>query len=137
MTQDTPEEPDATRNVSANEAFEPLRPERLTWALLLGRWVSFARSAVALPTDGEGGRMRDAVPEIIGLQAVWFALEQLDELPGDERALGLDRARVLIDRHAGVVRRLWAGQALPAELDELIGDAERAWENATVGGGEA
>lgn len=123
---------EASESTADGEAFEPLHPERLTWSVLLGRWVSFARSAVALPMDGEGGRMRDAVPEMIGLQAVWFALEQMDELASDERALGRDRARVLIDRHAGALRRLWGGDALPGELEELIGDAESAWENAGV-----
>ena len=93
--------------------------------------MSFARSALALPETGEAGRMRQAVPEIIGLQAVWFALGQIDELEGQERALGLDRARVLIDRHTAAVHRLWSGRALPVELEELIADADRAWADAS------
>ena len=107
----------------------PLHPERLTWAVMLGRWVTFARSAVALPTEGDGGRLRASVADLIMLQAVWFALRQLGELDADERAVGLDRARVLIDRHAGALRERW-GEAMPAMMRELIEDAEGAWGEA-------
>lgn len=105
------------------EKSAPLHPERMTWPLLLGRWVSFARSAVALPSDAAGRRLCDSVPDIIQLQAVWFSLEHLDELDADQRALGLDRAQVLIERHGGALRQRWAGDDLPGELRELIGDA--------------
>jgi len=108
------------------DEFEPLHPERLTWPVLLGRWVTFAQSAVALPKDAAGQRLCDAVPDIINLQAVWFSLEHLDELDGDQRALGLDRAEVLIDRHRSALRQRWADEPLPAELQELIDDAETA-----------
>ena len=111
-------------------ANEPLHPESLTWSVLLGRWVEFARSAVALPDDVEGRRWRAAVPEVINLQAVCFALRHLDELAGPERSLGLDRAGVLIERDAGALRKRWAGEALPAGLIELIDDAEDAWRQA-------
>ena len=114
--------------------FEPLHPERLTWAVMLGRWVEFAKAAVALPGDEmggveggkEGGRWRAAVPDVVGLQAVWFALGQMDELTEDERALGLDRAGVLIERHAGALRARWGGGKLPEALAELIDEAEAA-----------
>lgn len=53
---------------------KPLEPERLTWAVLLARWTEFARSAVALPKEGEAGLVRQSVADIITLQAVWFAL---------------------------------------------------------------
>lgn len=104
----------------------PLHPERLTWAVLLARWVEFARSAVALPTDAAGRRWRNAVPDIINLQAVWFSLEHFDELDPAQRSLGLDRARVLIDKHAGALRHAWKDRPLPGELKDLIADAEEA-----------
>ncbi len=110
--------------VDESRGFEPLEPQRLTWAVLLGRWVEFARSAVALPTRGEGGRLRGAVPDLIQLQAVWFALETLEELDEGERAVGLDRAGVLVERHAAALRRRWEGEPLPAELSELVAEAE-------------
>lgn len=101
-----------------------LEPERLTWAVLLSRWTEFARSAVALPDAGDPGRVRQSVTDIITLQAVWFALSHLDELPPDQRRLGIDRGGVLIARHAGAIRARFEGRDMPAELAELIHDAE-------------
>lgn len=109
----------------------PLHPERLTWAVLLGRWVDFARSALALPEDDPGRRLREAVPDIIMLQAVWFALANLSKLDAAERALGLDRAQVLIDKHANALEEIWRGQTMPAALRELIADARREHRRAS------
>jgi len=100
-------------------------PHKLTWAALLGRWIDFARSAVALPDDAEGRAWKAAVPDIIGLQAVTMALGEADELDADERALGLDRARVLIDRHVTNLTHLF-GEALHPKLEEMIDDARAA-----------
>ena len=102
---------------------------KVTWTALLGRWVSFARSAVALPDDAQGRAWKAAVPDIIGLQAVTCALDELDQLPPHERALGLDRARVLIERHSGNLHRLWPNGLHPM-LDEMIGDAQAAMHKA-------
>jgi len=100
-------------------------PQRVTWAVLLGRWIDFARSALALPDDAEGRRLRDSVPDLIMLQAVWFALEHLDELDGAERTLGLDRAEVLIERHRAALEARWKRQGLPGLVRELVDDALR------------
>ncbi len=99
--------------------------DTLTWAVLLGKWIEFARGALALPDDSEGQRLRASVPDIIMLQAVWFALKQLDELSPAERALGIDRAEVLIDKHRRAIEARWAEQQLPAMLLELMDDAAR------------
>jgi hypothetical protein len=99
--------------------------DKLTWAALLGRWIEFARSAVALPDDEAGRAVKQCIPDIIMLQAVWFALDHLDDLPPDERALGLDRAEVLIDQHAAAIERRFAGMDLPDQLRELIADARQ------------
>ena len=109
----------------------PLDADKLTWAVLLGRWVSFARSAVALPRAGDAGLLRESVPDLIMLQAVWFALQHLDGLPADERALGLDRARVLIEKHEAALRDRF-GAALPPQARELIGDAHSELRRATA-----
>lgn len=109
------------------DRYEPLEPGRLTWAVLLGRWIDFARSAVALPEDGEAGRVRRSVTDIITLQAVWFALQHLDELQDDERAIGLDRAGVLIARHAGAIHERFEGEPMPEGLTDLIADVELAY----------
>ncbi len=107
------------------DAPAPLHPEKLTWAVMLGRWVTFAKSAVALPTEGDAGKLRSSVPDLIMLQAVWFALRHLEELSPEEAALGLDRAQVLIDKHAAALRARW-GEAMPAMMRELIDDAVAA-----------
>lgn len=102
---------------------DPLHPERLTWAALLGRWVEFARQAVALPDDADGRRLRASVPDIIMLQAVWFALQHLDELKSGERALGLDRAELLVERHTAALHERWQDTPMPETLEALINDA--------------
>jgi len=107
----------------ANCPAQPLDAQRLTWAALLGRWIEFAKSAVALPQDQPGKRLRQSVPDIIMLQAVWFALQHMDELSADERALGLDRAELLIEKHSDAIRSRWAADPLPAQVGQLITDA--------------
>lgn len=99
---------------------------KLTWAVLLGRWVQFARSALALPDDAMGRALRASVPDIIGLQAVTMALGEAELLEPDERALGLDRARVLIQRYTRNLHTLFEDEGLPAKLTELIDDANDA-----------
>ena len=110
----------------------PLHPERLTWAALLGRWVEFARSAIALPDDETGVKLRQAVPDLIMLQAVAFALENLGELESSERALGIDRAEVLIEKHVASLEELWPSEK-PAALCELVDDAREALRRALLG----
>lgn len=103
-----------------------LDADKLTWAVLLGRWVEFARGALALPDDPAGHAMRDSVPDIIALQAVWFALQHIGELDDDERALGIARAGVLIERHTQAVTARWRGKQMPTELVTLMTDARDA-----------
>lgn len=103
---------------------------KLTWAALLGHWTDAARAAVALPDEGDGRRLKDVLPSIITLQAVWFALQHLDELSPAQRALGLDRAAVLIDEHERRVRAAWAGETIPEGVLDLIGDAREQWRAA-------
>lgn len=101
----------------------PFDPKRITWAVLLGRWTDFARSALALPDDDTGNALRQSVPDIIMLQAIWFSLHHLDELDADQRALGLDRAEVLIDKHAAALEARWQNQSMPEQFAELLADA--------------
>ena len=102
--------------------YEPLEPDRLTWAVLLARWTDFARGAVALPEEGEPGKVRQSVADIITLQAVWFALGQMDELGPAEQAIGLDRAGVLINRHSEAIRARFGVDPLPEGLTDLLDD---------------
>ena len=107
-----------------DESCGSLNVPKLTWAAMLGRWVDFARSALALPNDATGQRLRDSVPDIIMLQAVWFALAHLDELDAAQRSVGLDRAEVLIDKHAAALRERF-GAEVPEEIRSLLDDTLR------------
>jgi hypothetical protein len=98
----------------------------LAWSTLLSHWTRFAQSALALPTDGEGGRLRAAVPSIINLQAVTFALAELGDLPEDEYTVGQDRAEVLIRGEARTLHTIWSGEPLPRGIEELLDDARAA-----------
>jgi len=104
-------------------AMSELDTNKLTWAALLGQWVEFARSAVALPDDADGRAWRSAVPEIIGLQAVAMALRDADRLDHEQLAVGVDRARVLIERHTANLHRAFGTTDLHPMLVELITDA--------------
>jgi hypothetical protein len=103
-----------------------LHPRQLTWAALLGQWMQFAQSALALPDDAMGRAGRAAVADIIGLQAVTMALHEAHELPVDERSLGLDRARILVASHTDSLQRIFAAGPLPPLILELIDDAHAA-----------
>lgn len=101
----------------------------LTWAGLLGRWVEFARSSVALPPTPEGDRWRRAVATIINLQAVTFALSEVATLSAAEASLGIARADVLIESARRELLGLWSVEQesdLHAELGALLGDAREA-----------
>lgn len=96
-----------------------------TWAGLLAQWTEFARTTAKLPASADGERWRAAAGPIIALQAVTFALGDIARVgSGDERALALDRAEVLIRRHAGELHELWRGEEISPELLALIDDAK-------------
>lgn len=95
----------------------------LTWPALLAQWTRFAQASVGLPRTREGDRWRRAVPAIIGLQAVTFAIRDLHVLPSDEQAFGLDKARVLTRRHGEELIALFGEEPLHPEVAALISDA--------------
>lgn len=96
----------------------------VTWTTLLAHWTAFAQASLALPRTDEGDRWRAAVPAIIGLHAITFALRDLDRLaPTEDRAAAQDRAAVGIDAHEQSLRALWRGQTLHDELEHLIAEA--------------
>lgn len=108
----------------------------LTWASLLAHWAEFAAASRGLPSNSEGTRWKRAVPEIIGLQAVAFALGEAHELPLDEFSLAQDRAELLIRAHAKALADLWHAEPLATQLDELIRDAQGALAATRRGGVE-
>jgi len=116
---------------------DELRNEGLTWASLLGQWAAFAQASKGLPRNVEGARWRGAVAPIIELQAVTFALADLEKLklPG-ERAVGVDTAQILIRKDAALLHELWRGEELPREVVSLMEDAQAALAAAKDGGVE-
>ena len=109
----------------------------LTWPALLARWTAFAQSSLALPKNLEGERWRSAVSSIINLQAVTFALAELDTLEAEgERPLALDKSDIIIRSAAGQLHALWRAEPLPAELITLTNDARLALAAARGGGVE-
>lgn len=107
-----------------------LTPEALTWTGLLGQWVQFARASLALPADAHGSCWRQSVPAVINLQAVTFAMAELEKLARDEQALALDKARLLIDANVQTLDRAWSQEIMPASLSEICADAQLAWHSA-------
>jgi hypothetical protein len=95
----------------------------LTWTVLLSRWMEFAKSSVALPPGGESGRIRRAVPALVGLQAVTYALAEVPILPRDEQSFARDRAEILIKKYAATLHAIWQGETLPEAVDESVSDA--------------
>lgn len=109
----------------------------LTWPGLLAHWTSFAQASLALPKTAEGERWRAGVAPIIGLQALTFALGDLDRLvePG-ERAVGIDTSSILLRQYATELHELWRGEDLPPLVRELIQDAQAALAGASRAGVE-
>lgn len=72
-----------------------------------------------------------AVPAIINLQAVTFALGEIDQLTREgERAVALDKSEIIIRSATGQLHALWRGEPLPNELVALMHDAGVAMEVA-------
>ena len=105
---------------------QPLHPETLTWTALLGKWIEFAQVSVALPGDAEGEKWKQSVVPVINLQAVTFALAELNDLPEADRHLARDKAEILINDNAGKLSELWGKTQLSTSLQEIIADAKAA-----------
>jgi hypothetical protein len=103
-----------------------LHPEALTWAGLLAQWVRFAQASLVLPNDAIGASWRASVPAVINLQAVTFALADIQKLAREEHALALDKADLIIAQSASVIERAWGGDGPPQVLREIERDARLA-----------
>lgn len=108
----------------------PSDDQSLSWAALLGHWTEFAQASLALPTEGEGGRWRAAVPHVIALQAVTHALGELSRVDPQDRPSALDRATLSNREHATGLHKIWEGVPLPESVAELIADARTALDAA-------
>ena len=114
----------------------PLPERGLAWAGLLARWAEFAQATKGFPRSATGDRWREAAAPIIGLQAVAFALGDIESLSRADRAAGLDRAEMLIRQHASALHALWRGRPMDAEVGALIEDAMAALAGTKCAGTE-
>jgi hypothetical protein len=105
-----------------------------TWEGVLAGAVALAKAAVALPSEGEGGRWKAAVPSVIALHAIIEALKQTPILSDAELRVAQDRSAVMIREHAGAIHDLWRGVELPGSLRELVEEARAALEATRTGG---
>lgn len=112
----------------------PLRPEILSWTALLGRWMDFAAASLAIPEEADGDRWRASVAPVISLQAVTFALGDLERLDMEDRPYARDTAAVLIRDAAEALGRIWDRAARPALIEEIVRDAPLALEAAVFVG---
>ncbi len=103
-----------------------LRPEALTWTGLLTQWVNFAQASLAIPVEADGPRWRASVPAIINLQAVTFALGDLDRLPRDEQALAIDKAELIIKFAKRELSEIWNTGGPGPMIAEIMEDASLA-----------
>lgn len=115
---------------AADRGADAPRADIHTWAALLAHWSHAARAVLRLPDTAQGRAMRASIGDVIALQSITLALGDLDRLPPEERALGRDRAGVLVERHTQALRGKWADQPMPEGLTELILDAHAALRRA-------
>jgi hypothetical protein len=111
-----------------------LRPDALTWTGLLTQWMKFAQASLAIPDNHDGPRWRSSVPAVINLQAVTFALADLEQLDPAERALAMDKAELLIDQNVNALHTIWNDGEISHSLREICDDARTAL--LAVAGGE-
>ena len=110
------------QSTSMTESFQP---EFVSWAALLGRWMEFAQASAALPKTREGDQWRASVTPMITLQAVTFALSEMEQVEASERLLGWDRGEMLCEDAIDQLDQAW-GPAAPPELIEVVEQAEAA-----------
>jgi hypothetical protein len=108
--------------VTANA--QPLHPDALTWAGLLGQWLDFARASVALPDDAEGRR--------------WIIDYKTSSHEGGDRKDFLDREveryRRQLERYADLLSGLYPGQPIALGLYFPLLDGWRSWRYSDASG---
>lgn len=102
--------------------------------MLLSKWAQFAQASLALPDEGDGPAWKASVTHIITLHSVAMALQEVDDLPDEDRPVALDRAEYLCREAAEAIHAAWRNEPLPESLTELIQDARVAFEAAANAG---
>ncbi|RPG19245.1 MAG: hypothetical protein CBB69_005525 [Phycisphaera sp. TMED9] len=115
-----------------------LPTDLVTWTTLLGHWTDLVKAGEGLrraaESNADASRWRDSIPEVIRLQAITFALGDLDRLEVPDRGLARDRAGLGIEAAHEVLERIWTGQPFPESLAEIARDAADAINLAVYAG---
>lgn len=115
-----------------------LPTDLVTWTTLLGHWTDLVKAGEGLRRaadfDADAARWRDSIPEVITLQAITFALGDVDRLDASDRGLARDRAGIGIEAASGVLESVWEGVSIPGGLLEIADDAAHAMEAAVYAG---
>ncbi|MAH65112.1 MAG: hypothetical protein CMJ27_01785 [Phycisphaerae bacterium] len=113
-----------------------LPTELVTWTTLLGHWTDLVKAGEGLrrSTDEDDRAWRASIPEVIRLQAITFALAELDRIEGPDRGLARDRAAIGVEEASARLDVLWSGVSMPETLLEIAADASLALETAVYAG---
>jgi hypothetical protein len=100
----------------------------ITWTGLLAQWTQAAQASLAIPEEHDGPAWRRSIAPLITLQAVTFALNELGDLPVEERPVARDRAALLIDESLDLVEAVWGAidQSAPDSVGSIVVAAETA-----------
>ena len=116
----------------------PLDTGVMTWAALLARWTDLVGAGEGLrrlhPGDEDVERWRESIPEVISLQAITFALGELERIPWEDRSIARDRADLGVGNAAQRLDGIWRGIEMPPSLLEIAADARQAVEQAVYVG---
>ncbi|MDE0888018.1 MAG: hypothetical protein OSA40_01030 [Phycisphaerales bacterium] len=115
-----------------------LPTDLVTWTTLLGHWTDLVKAGEGLRraanSNPDAARWRDSIPEVIRLQAITFALGDLDRLHASDRGLARDRAGIGIEAATNVLDSVWAGLPIPEALTEIAQDASQSLQAAVYAG---
>lgn len=119
----------------------PTPPSKLptglvTWTTLLGYWTDLVKAGEGLKRsdDDDDRAWRASLPEVIRLQAITFALAEIDRLEIPDRGLARDRAAIGVEEASSRLDALWSGVPMPETLLEIASDAAVALEAAVYAG---
>ncbi|MAB71850.1 MAG: hypothetical protein CMJ54_05035 [Planctomycetaceae bacterium] len=108
----------------------------VTWTTLLGHWTDLVKAGEGLKRSdvADDQAWRESIPEVIRLQAITFALAELDRIEVPDRGLARDRAAIGVEEASARLDDLWSGVSMPAALLDIASDASLALEAAVYAG---
>lgn len=106
------------------------KPTELSWTMLLAHWTQLAQAAAVAPDDAPGRAWRASAADVVGLQALCMALQDLPRVPMEDHAFAIDRAEHQARGHAVALRGAWGQEPMPDGLLELLEDVQGALEGA-------